>query len=285
MRNIFIAPVIVSLVALLIVYIWGGPAALLLAATLAVLEVTLSFDNAVVNAKVLAKMTPRWQKRFLTWGMLISVIGVRLILPVLIVSIVLLYFFDGEKEVHWIRAVERRFARWGQIEAISIGVALVALVLTAALATVPALLVIKSGVVGAILFILTEGLTDALGSETKSAVRAGFALFIYINVLDAAFSLDNVVAAFALTTLVPIIVVGLGIGAYFVRALTLTLVRGGTLKKLIYLEHGAHWAIFALSVCMLASLVTPVPEWFIASIGLVLIVLSYFSSRRELRRA
>lgn len=54
---------------------------------LSILEVTLSFDNAVVNAVVLDKMTPKWQHRFLTWGIIIAVFGVRFLLPVIIVSI------------------------------------------------------------------------------------------------------------------------------------------------------------------------------------------------------
>src|SRR5690606_8056995 len=50
------------------------------------LEVTLSFDNAVVNAKVLANMEEKWRRRFLTWGILLAVFGTRLVLPVLIVA-------------------------------------------------------------------------------------------------------------------------------------------------------------------------------------------------------
>src|SRR3989338_8966115 len=84
--KLFIAPVVISVVALGAIFIWGGWAAFLLACLLSVLEVTLSFDNAVVNAKVLAQMTERWQKRFLTWGILIAVFGTRLVLPAIIVG-------------------------------------------------------------------------------------------------------------------------------------------------------------------------------------------------------
>ena len=54
---------------------------------LAVLEVSLSFDNAVVNASVLKDMDPVWRQRFLTWGMLFAVFGMRLFFPLLIVAI------------------------------------------------------------------------------------------------------------------------------------------------------------------------------------------------------
>ena len=322
MRKAFLAPGIAAIIILAAVYLYLGPAALLVAMALAILEVTLSFDNAVVNAKVLARMPPRWQKRFLTWGMLISVGGVRLILPLLIVSVVafispitityvaftnpvqyaalignagsaikafggmflllvaLDYFFDSGKTVHWIKRVERRLASWGQIKALEIGIALMVLLGVTLLIRGNVLLILQSGIVGIVLFILARSLSAVLGAESEFT-RTGLALFIYVNILDATLSLDGVVGAFALTTALPIIVAGLGIGAYFVRSLTVEMVRGRTLERFIYLEHGAHWAILGLAVCMIAGLVLAVPEWLIASIGLFFIILAYASSRRE----
>src|SRR5690606_37238002 len=56
-------------------------------AVLAVLEISLSFDNAIVNANKLKEMTPAWQRRFLTWGILIAVFGMRIVFPLAIVVI------------------------------------------------------------------------------------------------------------------------------------------------------------------------------------------------------
>lgn len=56
-------------------------------AVLAVLEISLSFDNAIVNANKLKEMTPVWQHRFLTWGILIAVFGMRIVFPLLIVVV------------------------------------------------------------------------------------------------------------------------------------------------------------------------------------------------------
>nr|MCU0907469.1 DUF475 domain-containing protein [Paracoccaceae bacterium] len=56
-------------------------------AVLAVLEISLSFDNAIVNANKLKDMTPEWQRRFLTWGIIIAVFGMRIVFPLLIVVI------------------------------------------------------------------------------------------------------------------------------------------------------------------------------------------------------
>lgn len=317
----FWLPSAVSLAALGAVWWWGGMSALLLAAALAVLEVTLSFDNSVINAKVLGEMPPSWQQRFITWGMFISVFGTRLVLPVLIVSAVSLvqpfavamlaltdraayasllvgaettikafggsfllmvslkYFFNAGKRVHWFSPLERRLVRWGRVEAIEIALALFALLCVSYLGGGDMYAILQSGIIGIVLFTATEGVAHGLGVETAGPARTGLMLFIYINVLDAAFSLDGVIGAFALTTLLPIIVVGLGIGAYFVRALTLYLVRAKTLAGLPYLEHGAHYAVLGLAVAMLAGLIIPIPQFVVACIGLGFIALSYLSSR------
>src|SRR3989344_6951503 len=82
----FLIPTVVSALIMLAILVWLGPVAFVTALLLTVLEVTLSFDNAVVNARVLMRMSEKWQQRFLTWGILIAVFGTRLVLPILIVS-------------------------------------------------------------------------------------------------------------------------------------------------------------------------------------------------------
>jgi hypothetical protein len=108
----------------------------------------------------------------------------------------------------------------------------------------------------------------------------GAALFIYLNVLDSAFSLDGVVGAFAVTNSLPVIIAGLGIGALFVRTFTIALVRAKTLSTLVYLEHGAHWAIFGLALAMIAGIFVDVPETVTGLVGFVFVGLSYLSSRK-----
>src|SRR3990167_232404 len=302
--KLFIAPVVISVVALGAIFIWGGWAAFLLACLLSVLEVTLSFDNAVVNAKVLAQMSEKWQRRFLTWGILFAVFGTRLILPAIIVSIAALvspitaailalenpeeygrllaeamplisafggafllmvslkYFFDVGKSVHWLAMIESRLARWGRIEAIELALALSTLLWLSYIANAPQGPVLAAGCIGILLFIVIQGIANSLRMDNGGAAIAstGAVLFVYLNILDAAFSLDGVVGAFALTTVIPIIFVGLGIGAYFVRSITVYLVRKKTLEALKYLEHGAHWAILGLALSMLVGVVIHVPE-------------------------
>ena len=77
--------------------------------------------------------------------------------------------------------------------------------------------------------------------------------------LDASFSFDGVIGAFAITNDVVIIMLGLAIGAMFVRSLTVFLVHKGTLDEFVYLEHGAHYAIGILALIMFASVKYHIP--------------------------
>ena len=322
--RLFFTSGIITLIGLAVAYWWGGVEALMITGLLAILEVTLSFDNAVVNAKILKRMNAVWQKRFLTWGILVAVFGTRVLLPVLIVSasvgasplviaqlaledsvqyaalvaqahyaigsfggiflllVALAYFFDDAKNVHWIKIIEKHLARWGSIEALEIALALITIaVLSVFVDEAHQATILFSGLVGAILFILVEGVASSFDVEAKDVVGSGFALFVYLNILDSAFSLDGVVGAFALSTDLVIIGIGLGIGAFFVRSLTIFLVRERMLDALPYLEHGAHWAIFGLALAMLLGLLVHIPEVITGLIGLCFITLSYYSSRRE----
>ncbi len=75
----------VTIVALIVAAIYGGPQAVLLVVILSILEISLSFDNAVINATVLRRMSEFWQKIFLTVGIVIAVFGMRLVFPLVIV--------------------------------------------------------------------------------------------------------------------------------------------------------------------------------------------------------
>lgn len=327
MRNIFFLPTVVAVVALVVVYFTLGPKAFILACILSILEVTLSFDNAVVNAKVLKRMSDIWQQRFLTWGIFVAVFGTRIILPITIVAVSawispfavamlavadpkaygtllehshyiigafggafllmvsLRYFFDQAKEIHWLEALEKKFSLWGRIEAIEMAFVLSALFIVSFMEKGEQGAILASGIFGIVLFIAMESITQILDVSVSNFAKNSFALFIYLNILDAAFSLDGVIGAFALSTNLMVIAVGLGIGAYFVRSMTVYLVRAGTLDSLIYLEHGAHWAIMGLAIAMFASLVAHVPEVLIGGIGLCFISLAYWSSKRVRRNS
>ena len=111
-------------------------------------------------------------------------------------------------------------------------------------------------------------------------MRSGLGGFVYLNVLDASFSFDGVIGAFALSNNMVIIALGLSVGAMFVRSITLLLVERGTLAQYRFLEHGAFWAIIALGAIMLASARIAIPETVTGLIGAALCGLSLWASRR-----
>jgi hypothetical protein len=300
---------------------------------LSVLEVSLSFDNAVVNAVVLGEMDEVWQRRFLTWGMVIAVFGMRIVFPLAIVAIAagigpmealrislteparyeeivagahvgiagfggaflamvgLSFFFDAEKDVHWLGWIEPQLAAFGDIKAAEIAILLAAIYLISLLLPAPeALTFLGAGALGIVTFIAVEAIgtvlemRDAAQRAAGLMVRSGLAGFLYLNVLDASFSFDGVIGAFALSNNMVVIALGLSIGAMFVRSLTVLLVRQGTLSEYRYLEHGAFWAIIALAGIMLASARVEIPETVTGLIGAALIALSLWWSLRHKRQ-
>ena len=150
--------------------------------------------------------------------------------------------------------------------------------------------VILAGIAGIITFMLIDGVSHFLEKHEEMRVAkcasdavkcTGLISFIYLELIDASFSLDGVLGAFALSKDVIIIAVGLGIGAMFVRSLTMLIVETGTLAKFRYLEHGAHWAIGFLAIIMLYSTIHSVPEVVTGLIGLFFIIASFISSIKE----
>lgn len=300
---------------------------------LSILEVSLSFDNAVVNAAVLKDMDDVWQRRFLTWGMVIAVFGMRIVFPLAIVAIAaglgpmaaldlslnnpqqyeaivssahvgiagfggaflamvgLSFFFDGEKDVHWIAWIERKLSVVSNIKAAEIAVLLLSLYfISRMLPAEDALVFMVAGTLGLVCFIAVEAISTILEMRDQAlamqgaVVRSGLGGFLYLNVLDASFSFDGVIGAFALSNNMVIIALGLSIGAMFVRSMTIHLVKQGTLAEYRYLEHGAFWAIIALGAIMLLSAKFHIPETVTGLIGAILIGLSLWWSVRHNRR-
>lgn len=306
--------------------------AIFLCSVLGVLEISLSFDNAVVNAKILKDMTPLWRHRFLTWGILIAVFGMRLVFPLAIVGILakvnpwdaillaarhpedyaammmsvhvpvaafggsflllvaLKYFFDIYKDVHWIGIIERPIAQLGRLQTIEIAIALLTIYLVSLY--LPADQVrnfLVAGLFGVMTFVIVDGVSSYLEDEMPDEEggapkpisdlhRASAGMFLYLEVLDASFSFDGVVGAFAITNNLFLITIGLGIGAMFVRSITLLLVDRGTLTEYRYLEHGAFYAILTLAIIMFLNTIMHIPEVVTGLIGAALIGLAFWSS-------
>ncbi|WP_433547851.1 DUF475 domain-containing protein [Streptomyces sp. CA-294286] len=326
---------------------------------LSILEISLSFDNAVVNAGILKKMNAFWQKIFLTIGILIAVFGMRLVFPVVIVAIsasvgpieavelamdqperyealvtdahasiaafggmfLLMIFLDfifEDRDIKWLAWLERPLAKLGKVDMLSVCVALIVLLGTSLTFATQAhtstghadktSTVLLAGVAGLITYLIVGGLSGHFENKLEedeereheleekakkqgkpvSAVglagKAAFFLFLYLEVLDASFSFDGVIGAFAITNHIFWMALGLGIGAMYVRSLTIYLVREGTLDDYVYLEHGAHYAIGALAAILLITIQHEIHEIITGSVGILLIAASFLTSVRRNKR-
>ena len=347
----------ITVIGLVAAWFYGGWEAFGVVAILSVLEISLSFDNAVVNAGILKKMSAFWQKIFLTIGVIIAVFGMRLVFPVVIVAItaslnpidaidlsfndpdrykelvtdahpaiaafggmfLLMIFLDfifEDRDIQWLRWIERPLAKLGKVDMLSVCIALIVLLISAMTFAThahqhggghadKAETVLLSGIAGLITYLIVGGLSgyfeDKLEEEEEreheaeeeakrsgkkmSAValsgKAAFFMFLYLEVLDASFSFDGVIGAFAITNEIVLMALGLGIGAMYVRSLTVYLVRQGTLDDYVYLEHGAHYAIGALAAILLVTIQYEINEIITGLVGVILIAWSFWSSVRR----
>lgn len=330
----------ITALVLVAIGVFAQPPAVIAVTTLAILEVSLSFDNAVVNATVLRRMNRFWTNMFLTLGVLIAVFGMRLVFPFVVVTVTsgleplrvvdlalndptryaaelhsahpaiaafggvfllmifLEFFFDGDRPVAWLRWLEHIFARAGRVQSLANIVALlVILALSVSADEQRRAVLLTAGILGLTSFLAVRALGEFFENSADSAARgatvvagrAAFALFLYLEVLDASFSFDGVIAAFAISSDIFVIAAGLGIGALYIRSLTVYLVRADTLTKYVYLEHGAHYAIGALAVLLMVSIDHEVPDavtsLFGAGIIVAALVWSVLPRRRQERRA
>jgi hypothetical protein len=205
-----------------------------------------------------------------------------------LVMVGLKHFINQEKDVHWIPMVERPLAYVGRIEAVGIGLVLFTMwVVGHWLPEGERYGFLVAGIFGLLTFIAVDGISAVLDPAdvvAGAATRSGGAAFLYLEVLDASFSFDGVIGAFALSNNLFIIAIGLGIGAMFVRSLTIMLVERGTLTEYRYLEHGAFYAIIALGVIMFLKTILHIPEAVTGLIGAAFIGLAFFDSIRHNRR-
>ena len=331
--KIFRGSIIVSLIALIIAFIYGGWNGLFITLILAVLEISLSMDNAIVNARILERMSPAWQKTFLTLGVLIAVVGMRLVFPLLIVGVsaqidpisalrlalekgnpstagtygyilhhahpqiaafggmfllmLALGFFFDDRAHTWLKLPEKFLQKIGHFPAANAIISIIILLITSEFIAKDSHAVLFAGILGILTFMLVDGFGETM-SHSKAATsthfvvatgKAGLALFLYLEVIDASFSFDGVIGAFAITADPIIILLGLGvIVAMIVRSHTLYLVQNGTLNDLVYLEHGAHWAILTLAFLILVSIKWEIGEVVTGLTGAILIILSFVSS-------
>jgi uncharacterized protein len=331
--RIFFISAIITILSLAGIGGFLGPEALFVAAVLILVEITFSFENAIINAKVLSGVSEFWRKIFITIGILIAVVGMRLVFPIVIVSVTaglsmasvvdlalnnpnkyaaelneahisiaafggmfllmlcLHFFFDPKRKIRWINVIEKPLqdmSRWWLYTATCLAVLAVLSLVPANHAPQETFI---AGLIGIVTYVVVHGLAElfARSQEQKAGDKvlktgmAGFMAFLYLEVLDASFSFDSVIGAFAVTKDVLLIAVGLGIGALWVRSLTIFMVEHKVLHAYRYLEHGAHYTIGVLACVLLAGIFFDIQEIIAGVIGLIIISTSIVSSVRATR--
>lgn len=327
--RIFLISGSLTLLSVGLVYYYMGVQAAFVMLILIAVEITFSFDNAIINARVLATMSKFWQQMFITVGMLIAVFGMRLVFPVLVVMataglpwgevidlalnrpdeyakelhdahisiasfggifllmLCLHFFFDASRKIRWIDIVEKPLQRIGRWWTYSVVCFLVLIIISVLPFNKHGLETFIAGAAGIVTYIVIHGLAELFarkqnhndtGKVVQRAGMAGFMSFLYLEVLDASFSFDGVIGAFAVTKDVVLIAVGLGIGALWVRSLTIFMVRKHVLAAYRYLEHGAHYTIGMLAVVLLAGVFFEISEFVAGLLGIFIISSSIVSS-------
>lgn len=331
--RIFFFSVLATVATLIAVLVGLGPAAFFIAVILIIIEVTFSFENAIINAKVVATLSKFWQQIFLTVGILIAIFGMRIVFPIMIVAVTaqlpwtqvvtlaleqpglyaekleaahptiasfggmfltmlgLHFFIRRDKKVHWLQPLEARLSKIGVTPIAYVILGILVLLLVWLLPGNPhPRETILAGMAGIVTYLFIHGIAEYFGKSQSltegrnKAGLAGFTAFCYLEIIDASFSFDGVIGAFAITNMVVLIAAGLGVGAIWVRSLTVYMVRKGTLDSYRYLEHGAHYTILVLAFVLLADLFVNIPEVVAGAAGIALISASIVSSIRENRK-
>ena len=139
-------------------------------------------------------------------------------------------------------------------------------------------------VVGSTAFFITHGFKEnAKQNEEKllSSTQSDVAKIFYLEVIDATFSIDGVIGAFAFTLSVPLILLGNGIGAIVVRQLTVSNI--DRIKKYVFLKNGAMYSILVLGTIMLLdSFGFHIPSWFSPLATASIVGYFFLKSRRVL---
>lgn len=293
---------------------------------LALFEVIISVDNAIINAQVLGTMSKKGRKWFLFWGIIFAVFVVRGVLPWLILlannpdlgligsfkasyssdpgvvsaieesapilligggTFLLFLFF------HWLFIEPKHYGLIGEefIHKRSVWFFAVASVLLASIVWFAIKinpLMAFGAVVGSTAFFITHGFKENAEQAEKDMIEGSenmtdISKIFYLEIIDATFSVDGVLGAFAFTFSIPLILLGNGIGALVVRQLTISNIE--RIKKYKYLKNGAMYSIFAVGAIMLAdSFGMHIPSWLSPVVTFIVIGYFFYISVKEVRK-
>lgn len=138
-------------------------------------------------------------------------------------------------------------------------------------------------VVGSTAFFITHGFKQNAEDEERdllSSNKSDLSKILYLEVIDAAFSIDGVLGAFAFTLSVPLILLGNGLGALVLRQLTVGNI--DRIKRYKYLNNGAMYSVFVLGCIMLLdSFGILIPEWLSPVVTFMVVGYFFYKSHRE----
>src|SRR3989344_5119853 len=141
-----------------------------------------------------------------------------------------------------------------------------------------------SAVIGSTAFFITHGFKQNAEQQEKNLMKSNLSdisKILYLEVIDATFSVDGVLGAFAFTLSVPLILLGNGLGAFVVREMTIRNI--SNIKKYKYLKNGAMYSILFLGTIMLLdSFGFHIPSWVSPVTTFVTIGYFFWKSKREL---
>lgn len=288
---------------------------------LALFELITSVDNAVINAEVLSTVPQKIRRWFLTWGMLFAVFLMRGLLPLLIVMTAnpglgiigaLTFAFDSQAAaafetsasvlliaggvflvfifLHWLFMEPKSYGLYGERFFHKMNVWFYAIISVFLLVLVwlglranP--LMAFGAVTGSTIFFIVHGFRlNAEKMEQEMLHKKGMSAWskiFYLEAIDASFSIDGVIGAFAFTFSVPLIILGNGLGAIAVRQLTVSNIE--RIKRYKYLKHGAMYSIFSLGLIMIGeSFGWHPPAWITPAITMIILGYFFWKSKKEL---
>ncbi len=192
---------------------------------------------------------------------------------------------------HWLFLEPKHFGLRGEKFFYSQGVwfyAVVSIVLSVvvwlALKTDP--LMAFGAVIGSTAFFITHGFKENAEHAEKEMLsgtskKSDISKILYLEVIDATFSIDGVLGAFAFTLSIPLILIGNGIGAIVLRKLTVSNIE--TVKKYVFLKNGAMYSVFFLGFIMiLHAFQIAVPEWISPLVTFLVVGYFFWKSHRHL---
>lgn len=141
-------------------------------------------------------------------------------------------------------------------------------------------------VIGSTAFFIIHGFRTYAEEQEKKLLGGGmsdFAKIAYLEVLDASFSIDGIVGAFAFTFAIPLILIGNGLGAIVLRQLTISNI--DRIKRYKYLKNGAMYSILILGVVMLLhSFGIEIPEWISPVSTFSIVGYFFWKSRIDIKK-